>query len=87
MSVFECVDMLVPTCWTTFISKLGMLRSFSVTQNFQDDTAELGSTARNPNNINSVLYALLTVNFFAAGVGYLYAPTATLEVSPRASPS
>jgi hypothetical protein len=48
-------------------------------KNFQDDTAELGSTARNPNNINSVLYALLTVNFFAAGVGYLYAPTATLE--------
>lgn len=55
---------------------------FVVTQNFQDDTAELGSTATSPNSINSVLYALLTVNFFAAGVGYLYAPTATLEVSP-----
>ena len=47
-------------------------------QNFQDDTADLG---RRPSSINSILYALLTVNFFAAGAGYLYAPTATLEVT------
>ena len=50
-------------------------------QNFQDDTSELGGTVRSPSSINSILYALLTVNFFAAGVGYLYAPTATLEVT------
>ncbi len=53
---------------------------FFLAQNFQDDTAELGGTVRSPNSINSVLYALLTVSFFGAGVGYLYAPTSTLEV-------
>lgn len=55
-------------------------------QTFQDDTAELGGTATSPNSINSILYALLTVNFFAAGIAYLYAPETTLEVQCSLTP-
>lgn len=49
-----------------------------VLQKFQDDTADIP----NQSNISSLAYTLLTLNFFVAGLGYLYAPETTLQVRP-----
>lgn len=55
--------------------------SFLVLQKFQDDTADLP----NQSNISSLAYTLLTLNFFVAGLGYLYAPETTLQVRAAAT--
>ncbi len=51
-------------------------------QKFQDDTADFAGSATG-SGLTSTLYTVLTAGFFAAGVGYLYAPEFTLQVSPR----
>ena len=48
-------------------------------QKFQDDTAALPQQS----GVTSAAYTLLTLNFFAAGLAYLYAPETTLDVRAR----
>lgn len=49
-------------------------------QKFQDDTADFAGSATG-GGLTSTLYTVLTAGFFAAGVGYLYAPEFTLQVT------